>query len=100
MPAWYSAIMMESGEVQWRSKFNPGPSDAGPDDNKLIIDFEGDLHKMPWITDLSCENAAVDVDALVASVPTLFDKPWLRGKKPLQTSVAALGNHYIIEIQL
>ena len=100
MPAWYSAIMMESGDVQWRPKFNPGLIDPGPDDGRLIIEFEGDLQKLPWITDVSCENATVDLDVLAASAPTLFDKPWLRGRKPQKTSVAVIGDHHMIEIQL
>jgi hypothetical protein len=100
MPAWYSAIMMESEDVQWRPKFNLDLSNSGPDDHRLIIEFEGDLQKIPWITNLSCKSATVDLDELAASAPELFDKPWVRGRKPQEANVAVMGNHYIIDIQL
>ncbi len=86
MPASYTAIMMESEDVRWRAKTNESVSDSGPDDRRLIIEFEGDLEKMPWIEDISCGNVMVDLNMLAASVPDLFDKAWLRGKgrgKPL-----------------
>jgi hypothetical protein len=100
MPAWYTAIMMESGDVQWRPKVNADLSDSGPDDHRLIIEFEGDLENIPWITNLSCGNATVDIDKLAASVPTLFDKTWLRGQGPQEASIAEMGHHHIIEISL
>jgi len=100
MPATYMAIMMESGDVQWRPKLNVDVSDSGPDDHRLIIEFEGDLEKMPWISNLSYGNATVDVNILADCVPTLFDKTWLRHKGSRQASVAGMGNHYIIEINL
>ena len=98
MPAWYMAIMMESGDVQWRPKVNADVSDSGPDDRKLIIEFEGDLENMPWISNLSCGIASVDLNMLAASVPTLFDKAWLRGRNPQEASIAMMGDHTIIEI--
>ncbi|OPY00327.1 MAG: hypothetical protein A4E58_00080 [Syntrophorhabdus sp. PtaB.Bin006] len=100
MPAWYMAIMMESEDVQWRPKLNADLSDHGPDDHKLIIEFEGDLEKMPWISNLSCGNATVDLNVLATSMPRLFDKAWLRGHGPQEASVAIMGNHHIIEINL
>ncbi len=100
MPATYMAIMMESGDVQWRPKFNADLSDSGPDDSKLIIEFEGDLEKMPWIANLSCGTATVDLNMLAASVPPLFDKAWLRSQSPQEASIAVMGNHHIIEIQI
>ena len=100
MPATYMAIMMESGDVQWRPKLNADVSDSGPDDRKLIIEFEGDLEKISWVSNLSCGNATVDLNILAASVPTLFDKAWLRGQGPRGTSIAVMGNHQLIEINL
>ncbi|MEN6318178.1 MAG: hypothetical protein ABFD82_05435 [Syntrophaceae bacterium] len=100
MPAWYTAIMMESEEVKWRAKTNESLSDSGPDDRRLIIEFEGDLEKMPWIKDLSCGNPVVDLNMLAASVPALFDKTWLRGRGPREAAVAVMGHHHIIDIQL
>ncbi len=98
MPAWYMAIMMESGVVQWHPKINADVSDAGPDDRKLIIEFEGDLENMPWISNLSCESAKVDLNMLAASVPELFDKAWLRGGGLQEAGIAIMGDHNIIEI--
>ena len=92
------AIMMESGKVQWHPKVNADVSDAGPDDRKLIIEFEGDLENMPWVSNLSCGSAKVDLDMLAASVPELFDKAWLRGRGPQEASIAMMGDHNIIEI--
>jgi hypothetical protein len=100
MPAWYSAIMMESGDVQWRPKVNAELPDSGPDDQRLIIEFEGDLEKIPWITSLSCGNATVDLAILASSVPTLFDKPWVRGQGRREASIAEMGSHHMIEIGL
>jgi hypothetical protein len=102
MPAWYTAIMMESEDVQWRPKSNPGFSDSGPDDRRLIIEFEGDLEKMPWIANLSCKEAGaiVDLNMLAASEPALFDKTWLQGRGLQGASVAVMGNHYVIDMQL
>jgi len=98
MPAWYMAIMMESGDVQWHPKVNADVSDSGPDDQKLIIEFEGDLENMPWISNLSCGSGTIDLNMLAASVPTLFDKAWLRGRGPQEASIAMMGDHTIIEI--
>jgi hypothetical protein len=92
--------MMESGDVQWHPKVNADVSDPGPDDRKLIIEFEGDLENIPWISNLSCGNATVDLDMLSASVPTLFDKAWLRDQGPQKASIAIMGDHNIIEINL
>lgn len=100
MPAAYTAIMMESGEVQWRSKTNEGVSDPGPDDRRLIIEFEGDLGLMPWLTDLPCGNPTIDLDMLAAEVPHLFDRAWLRGRGPQKADIAVMGHHYMIDIQL
>ncbi|OPY75343.1 MAG: hypothetical protein A4E63_00372 [Syntrophorhabdus sp. PtaU1.Bin050] len=100
MPAWYMAIIMESQDVRWRAKRNADISDSGPDDRKLIIEFEGDLEKMPWISNLSGQKATVDLDTLAASVPSLFDKAWLRGQGPQEVGIAVLGNHHMIEINL
>jgi len=100
MPAWYMAVMMESGIVQWGPKVNADVSDSGPDDHRLIIEFEGDLDKMPWISNLSCGNATVDLNMLADSVPTLFDKAWLRDQGPQEASIAVMGNHDIIEINI
>jgi hypothetical protein len=98
MPAWYMAIMMESGKVQWQPKVPADVSDPGPDDRKLIIEFEGDLENMPWISNLSCGNATIDLNMLAVSVPALFDKDWLRGRGPQEASIAIMGDHNIIEI--
>ncbi len=98
MPAWYMAIMMESGSVQWHPKVNADVSDTGPDDQKLIIEFEGDLENMPWISNLSCESAKVDLNMLAATVPELFDKAWLRGRGLQEAGIAIMGDHNIIEI--
>jgi hypothetical protein len=92
------AIMMESGNVQWRPKVTADVSDAGPDDRKLIIEFEGDLENMPWASNLSCGSATVDLNMLAVSVPELFDKAWLRGHGLHEASIAIMGNHNIIEI--
>ena len=100
MPASYTAIMMESEDVRWRAKTNESVSDSGPDDRRLIIEFEGDLEKMPWIKDLSCGNVMVDLNMLAASVPDLFDKAWLRGRGRREASVSVMGHHYIIDMQL
>jgi hypothetical protein len=100
MPASYMAIMMESENIQWRPKFNSDLPDSGPDDRKLIIELEGDLEKVPWITSPSCGKATVDMKMLVASAPELFDKAWLRNRGSQEVTVAAMGNHSIIEIQL
>ncbi len=40
------AIMMEPEDVQWHSKTIANLSDSGPDDHRLIIEFEGDLERM------------------------------------------------------
>lgn len=98
MPSWYMAIMMESGVVHWRPKVNADISDSGPNDRKLIIEFEGDLENMPWISNLSCESASVDLNMLAASVPELFDKEWLRGRGLQDAGIAIMGDHTIIEI--
>jgi hypothetical protein len=100
MPAWYMAIMMESGDVRWLPKVNADVSDSGPDDHKLIIEFEGDLDNMPWISNLSCNNGTIDLDILAASAPTLFDKTWLRDQGPQKASIAVMGDHNIIEIDV
>jgi hypothetical protein len=92
------AIMMESGDVQWHPKVNADVSDSGPDDRKLIIEFEGDLENMPWISNLSCGSGTVDLNMLAASVPALFDKAWLRGRDSQVASIAMMGDHTIIEI--
>jgi hypothetical protein len=100
MPAWYMAIMMESGEVRWSPKTNADLAESGPDDQRLIIEFEGDLEMMPWISDLSCGNAKVDLDILTASVPSLFDKAWLRSRGSQEASIAIMGDHNMIELDL
>jgi hypothetical protein len=92
------AIMLESGDVQWRPKANADVSDTGPDDRKLIIEFEGDLENMAWISNLSCESAKVDLNMLVATVPELFDKAWLRHQGLQEADIAIMGDHNIIEI--
>jgi hypothetical protein len=94
------AIMMESGDVQWHPKVNADVSDSGPDDRKLIIEFEGDLENMPWISNLSCGSGTIDLNMLAASVPTLFDKAWLRGRDSQAASIAMMGDHTIIEIMV
>jgi hypothetical protein len=94
------AIMMESGDVRWLPKMNADVSDSGPDDQRLIIEFEGDLENMPWISNLSCGKAIVDLNILAASVPTLFDKTWLRDQGPQGVSIAVMGDHNIIDINL
>jgi len=94
------AIMMESGDVQWHPKVNADVSDSGPDDRKLIIEFEGDLENMPWISNLSCGSGTIDLNMLAASVPTLFDKAWLRGRDSQVASIAMMGDHTIIEIMV
>jgi len=98
MPAWYMAIMMETGKVQWHPKVNADVSDDGPDDRKLIIEFEGDLENMPWVSNLSCGSAKVDLNILAATVPELFDKAWLKGRGLQEASIAIMGDHNIIEI--
>ena len=100
MPATYMAIMMESGEIQWRPKFNADVSDPGPDDHRLIIEFEGDLEKVSWVSNLSSGNVTVDFNILVVCEPKLFDKTWLRQQGSRQASVAAMGSHQVIEINL
>lgn len=100
MPAWYMAIMMESGNVQWSPKVNADVSDSGPDDRKLIIEFEGILENMPWISNLSCGSATVDLAKLAASEPALFDKAWLRGQGPQGASIVEMGDHTILEIMV
>lgn len=100
MPAWYMAIMRESEDVQWRAKRNADVSDSGPDDHILIIEFEGDLEKMPWVSNLSRGNATIDLNMLAASVPALFDKTWLRSQGPQEASIAVIGHHHVIEIRL
>jgi hypothetical protein len=100
MPARYMAIKMESGDVQWHPKVNADVSDSGPDDQKLIIEFEGDLENMPWISNLSCGSGTIDLNMLAASVPTLFDKAWLRGRDSQEASIAMMGDHTIIEIMV
>jgi hypothetical protein len=94
------AMMMESGDVRWLPKMNAYVSDSGPDDGKLIIEFEGDLENMPWISNLSCGSATVDLNILAATAPTLFDKAWLRDQGPQEASIAVMGEHNIIEINL
>jgi hypothetical protein len=100
MPAWYMAIMMGTEEITWSPKSNPGLTDSGPDDHRLIVEFEGDLERVPWITNLSCDGATVDVNMLAASEPALFDKSWLRGRGLQKATIAAMGHHYMIDIQL
>ncbi|HVN24024.1 MAG TPA: hypothetical protein VMT71_08625 [Syntrophorhabdales bacterium] len=100
MPATYMAIMMESGEVRWRPKLNADISDSGPDDHRLIIEFEGDLEKMSWISNLSSGKVTVDFNLLVDCEPKLFDKAWLRHQGSRQAGVTAMGSHHIIEIHL
>ena len=53
---------------------------------------------MPWVSNLSCESAKVDLNMLAASVPELFDKAWLRGQGLQEASIAIMGDHNIIEI--
>lgn len=86
------------GKIQWRPKVDADISDAGPDDHKLIIEFEGGLENMPWISNLSCESAKGDLYMLAASVPELFGKAWLRGRGPQETGIAIIGDHNIIGI--
>ena len=100
MPEYFTAIVMENEEVKWSPKAHPNPPDAGPDDRRLIIEFEGDLDTMSWISNLSQGTATVDLNALVECAPQLFDKTWLRGRGPQKASVAAMGHHYIIDMQL
>jgi len=100
MPEYYTAIVMENEEVKWSPKVNPNPSDSGPDDLRLIIEFEGDLATMSWVSERTEGSAVIDLDALVECAPRLFDKAWLRGRGPQKASVAAMGHHYIIDIQL
>lgn len=100
MPEYYTAIVMENEEVKWSPKVNPNPSDSGPEDRKLIIEFEGDLATMSWVSNRMQGSATIDLNALVECAPQLFDKAWLRGRGPQKASVAAMGHHYIIEIQL
>ncbi len=100
MPARYMAIMMESQDVRRRAKRNTDISDSGPDDRRLIIEFESDLEKMPWISNLSGQKATVDLGTLAASAPSLFDKAWLRGQGPQVVGSGVLGNHHMIEITL
>lgn len=86
------------GKIQWRPKVNADISDAGPDDHKLIIEFEGDLENMPWISNSSCESAKGDLNMLAASIPESFGKAWLRGRGPQETGIAITGGHNIIEL--
>ena len=101
MAEFFSAIMMESSEVTWREKGNAPLSDAGPEDGRLNIEFEGDLEGVPWLAQCSDEGKiVVDVDTLIASKPQLFDRPWLRGRGKQDADLAVMGNHFIIDLRL
>jgi hypothetical protein len=100
MPAYYTAILMESEEVKWSLKANLNVPDAGPDDQRLIIEFEGDLARMPWAANLSGGNVTLDFNQLVDCAPAFFDKAWLRNLGSRQAGVATMGHHYIIDLQL
>ncbi|HEX2976378.1 MAG TPA: hypothetical protein VHO68_10605 [Bacteroidales bacterium] len=100
MPAWFSAILMESGEVKWQQKRNASVSESGPDDHKLVIEFEGDLDKVPWVIDISCQKATIDMDKLIASNRELFDKEWLQYRGYQEASLSAIGHHHVFEIDL
>lgn len=101
MAEFFSAIMMGSDQVAWRLKGNAPLSDAGPEDGRLNIEFEGDLDGMPWLVQCSDEGKIViDVDTLIASQPGLFDRGWLRGRGKQNADLAVMGNHYIIDLRL
>ena len=100
MPAWYSAIMTESEEIKWRAKSNTELSALGPDDRRVVIEFEGDLEKVPWIDDIHCEDITVDLGMLADAASQLFDKPWIKGRHARKITLAAMGHHYLIDIQL
>ena len=100
MPAVYMGTMMESRDIKWRPKFTSGLSDEGPEDQRLIIEFAGPLSGLSWVT-LTSYGYAIDLDALGASVPVMFDKSWLRNKGFRKAGLTETSNQkYIIDIQL
>ncbi len=100
MPEFYTAIMMESDEVAWRSKGNAPLTDSGPDDGRLSIEFEGDLEKMPWVTKFSEGKVGINIDLLISSAPHLFDRSWLRNRGAQEADLAVMGNHYMVDLKL
>lgn len=100
MPAYFIATMMESGHISWRPRFTTGLSDDGPDDKRLIIEFSGRIKNVPWIN-ISSYGYTVDMDSLVDTVPTLFDKNWIRGKGLKKADIRpGSADSFVIDIQM
>ncbi len=100
MPVVYLGGVMNSGDVLWRPKFTSGLSDEGPDDQRLVIHFRGNLSAQPWVI-MTSYGYAVDINALRVIAPTLFDKKWLQNRGLKKARISETQDHrYIIDIQL
>jgi hypothetical protein len=98
MPALFIARTMRAGNVIWRPKTSEGLTDDGPPDKRLIIQFHG--RRAPGWVKVTSYGYAVDIGALAAETPSLFDKKWLHGRGLTRAVVSRSADALSFDIQL
>jgi hypothetical protein len=98
MSALFIARTMEAGNVTWRATTSQGLTEDGPPDKRLIIQFHG--RRAPGWVKVTSYGYAVDIGALAAETPSLFDKKWLHGRGLIKAVVSRTANALSFDIQL
>jgi len=98
MPALFIARTMDAGNVTWRAKTSHRLTDEGPPDKRLIIQFHGRCPPV-WVR-VTSYGYAVDIGALAAEAPSLFDKKWLHGRGLTRAIVSRSADAFSFDIQL
>lgn len=99
MPEVYNAVMVEHGDLRWRQDLIDGTAEEGPEDQRFIIQLVGSSSSLSWLVKTSY-GYAIDLDALAASCPHLFDKKWLRNKGLRKAIVKEIAGKFTIDVQV